>query len=268
MGIEVEYHHHEVGPSQHEIDLKYKDALRMADNLMTHKWLVKEVARRVGVFATFMPKPIAGENGSGMHIHVSLFRDDSNLFFDQGDGNHLSQLAKKFIAGVLKHSPEICLVTNQWSNSYKRLVPGFEAPVYVAWAERNRSALIRIPLYKPGKEKATRIEARFPDAACNPYLAFASLLGAGLAGIDGNYELPSPVNADLYEMDFKQRKELGVSKLPHDLYEAIRTAKDSPIMLEVLGQETLNHLVKTKLDEHKSHALYINSKELKDYLKL
>ncbi|HEY3264885.1 MAG TPA: glutamine synthetase family protein, partial [Actinomycetota bacterium] len=190
MGIPVEYVHHEVAPSQHEIDLRYADALTMADNVMTYRLTVKEVAQEFGIYATFMPKPVAGVNGSGMHTHQSLFEGDRNAFFDAADEYHLSKVAKAYIAGILRHAPEITLVTNQWVNSYKRLVPGFEAPVYVCWARRNRSALVRVPQYKPGKEEATRIEYRSPDPACNPYLAFAAMLGAGLAGIEGDYDLP------------------------------------------------------------------------------
>ena len=189
MGIPVEYVHHEVAPSQHEIDLRYSDALTMADNVMTYRLTVKEVAQEFGIYATFMPKPIAGMNGSGMHTHQSLFEGDRNAFFDATDEYHLSKTAKAYIAGILRHAPEITLVTNQWVNSYKRLIPGFEAPVYVCWARRNRSALVRVPVYKPGKEGATRIEYRSPDPACNPYLAFSAMLAAGLAGIEGEYEL-------------------------------------------------------------------------------
>jgi glutamine synthetase len=268
MGIEVEYHHHEVAPSQHEIDLKYKEALRMADNLLTYKWLVKEIARQNGVHATFMPKPLAKENGSGMHVHLSLFKDKENKFYNYEDDKHLSEFAKKFIAGTLKHASEMCLTTNQWTNSYKRLIPGFEAPVYVAWAERNRSALVRVPVYKPGKEDATRIELRFPDAACNPYLAFAAMLGAGLEGVEKNYELPNSISADLYKMTLEQREELGIKQLPQDLYDAVMSAKGSELMRKVIGNGTLNHLVRTKLEEHFSHKLDITKKELRDYLKL
>ncbi|MFC1791714.1 glutamine synthetase family protein, partial [Gemmatimonadota bacterium] len=185
MGIPVEYHHAEVAPSQHEIDIRYQEALRMADSLQTHKYLVKEIARRCGVFATFMPKPLQGENGNGMHTHISIFKnEETNAFYDKKDPQHLSPVAKQFIAGVLDHSRELAFVTNQFHNSYKRLVPGYEAPVYIAWAERNRSAAVRIPLYKPGKEVATRMELRFPDATANPYLAFATILAAGLDGLE------------------------------------------------------------------------------------
>jgi glutamine synthetase len=268
MGIPVEYQHHEVAPSQHEIDLKFQEALAMADNLQTYKWLVKEVARRNGIHATFMPKPLAGENGSGMHVHVSLSHEGKNLFYSPTSESHLSELAQKFMAGVLQYAPDICLITNQWSNSYKRLVPGFEAPVYIAWAERNRSALIRVPVYKPGKEMATRFELRNPDAACNPYLVFAAILGAGLVGIENNMALASPVNYDLYEMSLVERQRLGVKQLPHNLHDAAMTAHRSPLMSRVLGAQMLNKLVDTKLKEHTNHSLYVTQKEFKDYMKL
>ena len=190
VGIQIEYHHHEVAPSQHEIDMRYDDALVMADKTMTYRIVVKEVAAWHGYYATFMPKPLFGENGSGMHTHMSLFKGGRNQFFDARDPNHLSTDAKSFIAGLLVHAREMSAVLAQWVNSYKRLVPGYEAPVYVAWSQRNRSALIRIPLYKPGSEQATRAEIRCPDPACNPYLAFAALLHAGLEGIEKGYELP------------------------------------------------------------------------------
>ena len=205
MGIPVEYVHHEVAPSQHEIDLRYSDALTMADNVMTYRLTVKEVAQEFGIYATFMPKPIAGMNGSGMHTHQSLFEGDRNAFFDATDEYHLSKTARAYIAGILRHAPEITLVTNQWVNSYKRLIPGFEAPVYVCWARRNRSALVRVPLYKPGKEGATRIEYRSPDPACNPYLAFSAMLAAGLAGVEGEYELAPEASNNIYEMTDEER---------------------------------------------------------------
>jgi glutamine synthetase len=179
MGIQVEYSHHEVAPSQHEIDLRYDEGLLMADKTMTYRIVVKEIARQNDRYATFMPKPIGGENGSGMHVHQSLFKGKRNAFHDSTDPYHLSDLAKHYIAGLMRHAPEITAITNQWVNSYKRLVPGYEAPVYVSWARRNRSAMIRVPMYKPGKEKATLIEFRSPDPACNPYLAYSVMLGAG-----------------------------------------------------------------------------------------
>ena len=216
MGIGIEYHHHEVAPSQHEIDMRYSAALDMADKTITYRLIVKEVAAKNGVYATFMPKPLFGENGSGMHTHMSLFKDGRNQFFDGDDPYHLSPVGKAFIAGLLEHARELSAVFAQWVNSYKRLVPGFEAPVYVAWSQRNRSALIRIPLYKPGSEQATRAEIRCPDPACNPYLTFAALLHAGLEGIEKGYELPDPMETNLYHLTAEERRERGIVSLPGD----------------------------------------------------
>ncbi len=269
MGIPVEYMHHEVAPSQHEIDLKYQEALRMADGLQTYKWLVKEIARRNGVHATFMPKPLFGENGSGMHTHLSIFSDEkTNAFFSKEESYHLSPLAKHFLAGVLEHAREMALVTNQWYNSYKRLVVGFEAPVYIAWAERNRSALVRVPVYKPGKEVATRIELRFPDAACNPYLAFAVMLAAGLDGLERKLPLADPMTEDLYELTAVQRERLGVHSLPHDLYEAIRVAESSDLLAKTLGEEVLDKILETKLAESDKFRLYISPLDLQHHMEL
>jgi glutamine synthetase len=227
MGIHVEYSHHEVAPSQHEIDLRYTDALTMADNAMTYRLVVKEIALKHGVYATFMPKPIFGQNGSGMHTHQSLFKGDKNAFFDPKDEFHLSKIARSYMAGILKHSKEITSITSQWVNSYKRLVPGYEAPVYISWARRNRSALVRVPMYKPGKEKATRMEYRSPDPACNPYLTFAVMLAAGLKGIEKGYELPAPVEEDIFEMSEASRKKHGIDSLPGSLLEAIQLTEKS-----------------------------------------
>src|SRR5919108_129053 len=221
MGIPIEYVHHEVGPSQHEIDMRFADALAMADHTVTYRLIVKEIAAKNGVYATFMPKPIFGENGSGMHTHQSLFNNGRNSFFDPEDRWHLSDAGKAFIAGQLRHAREIAAVFAQWVNSYKRLVPGYEAPVYVAWSRRNRSALIRIPLYKPGSEQATRAEIRCPDPACNPYLAFAALLHAGLDGIENGYELPDEMETNLYALSKPERQTLGIEALPETLGEAI-----------------------------------------------
>src|SRR5205807_303312 len=216
MGIPVRYSHHEDAPSQHEIDLRYTDALTMADNVMTFKLVVKEVALERGVHATFMPKPLSGVQGSGMHTHFSLFEGDTNAFHDPGDEFHLSKVAKGFIAGLLTHAREITAVTNQWVNSYKRLVVGYEAPVYVAWARNNRSALVRVPGGRKGKESSTRIEFRSPDPACNPYLAFAVVLAAGLEGVEEGYELPPELTANLYEMTAEERlaEALGLGSWP------------------------------------------------------
>jgi len=269
MGIPVEYQHHEVGPSQHEIDIRYQEALRMADSLQTHKYLVKEVARRCGVFATFMPKPIQTENGSGMHTHLSIFEDEeTNAFFSADDPHHLSPAAKHFIAGVLEHAREMALVTNQWFNSYKRLVPGYEAPVYIAWAERNRSATVRIPVYKPGKELATRLELRFPDAACNPYLAFAVMLAAGLEGLDQELPCPDPMTIDLYGLSPVEREERKIESLPHDLFEAVQVAEGSDFLRSALGEDVHRKLVETKLLEADKFRLHVSAMDLREHLVL
>jgi glutamine synthetase len=266
MGIPVEYVHHEVAPSQHEIDLRYTDALTMADNVMTYRLTVKEVAQEFGIYATFMPKPVMGVNGSGMHTHQSLFTGDRNAFFDANDEYHLSKVAKGYIAGILEHAAEITLVTNQWVNSYKRLVPGYEAPVYVCWARRNRSALVRVPMYKPGKEEATRIEYRSPDPACNPYLAFAAMLAAGLDGIEGGEELPPEASNNIYEMTEDERRAAGIRSLPEDLYEAIELAAESKLLRGVLGDHVLEFLIRNKREEWDSFKAYVTPYELERYL--
>lgn len=268
MGIQVEYSHHEVAPSQHEIDLRYMEALSMADAVMTHRTTVKEIARQNGVYATFMPKPIFGENGSGMHVHQSLFKGERNAFFDGGDEYHLSKEAKHYIAGLLRHVPEFTAVTNQWVNSYKRLVPGYEAPVYVSWARRNRSALIRIPMYKPGKEKATRIELRSPDPACNPYLAFAIMLAAGLKGIEEEYPLPEPVEEDIYEMDEKARSEANITSLPGSLVQALTLTSGSELVREALGNHIFNKFIENKRVEWDRFRTHVSRYEIERYLPL
>ncbi len=266
IGIKVEYSHHEVAPSQHEIDLRYDDALRMADKVMTYRTAVKEIARQNGVYATFMPKPIFGQNGSGMHVHQSLFKGERNAFFDAKDKYHLSKLAKQYIAGILTHAPEITAVCNQWVNSYKRLVPGYEAPVYVSWARRNRSAMVRVPMYKPGKEKATRMEFRSPDPACNPYLAFAVMLAAGLKGIENNYKLPDPIEADIFEMDEKARAEAGITSLPGSLYEALRLVEKSDLVRDVLGDHIFNKFLENKRVEWDRFRTHVSQYEIDRYL--
>ncbi|MBW2708042.1 MAG: glutamine synthetase [Deltaproteobacteria bacterium] len=266
MGIQVEYSHHEVAPSQHEIDLRYKEAMCMADNMMTYRLVVKEVARQNGVYATFMPKPIFGENGSGMHVHQSLFTKDKNAFYDASDDFNLSTIARQYIAGLMRHAPEITAVCNQWVNSYKRLVPGYEAPVYVSWARRNRSAMIRVPMYKPGKENATRIEFRSPDPACNPYLAFAVMLGAGLKGIENKYELPAPVEEDIFEMNPAERKAHGITDLPGNLYAAILTTEKSELVREVLGDHVFNKFIENKRIEWDVYRTHVSQYELDRYL--
>jgi glutamine synthetase len=266
MGIPVEYVHHEVAPSQHEIDLRYTDALTMADQVMTYRLTVKEVAQEFGIYATFMPKPVAGVNGSGMHTHQSLFEGDRNAFFDATDEYHLSKTAKGYIAGLLRHAPEITLVTNQWVNSYKRLVPGFEAPVYVCWARRNRSALVRVPMYKPGKEGATRIEYRSPDPACNPYLAFAAMLAAGLAGLEGEYDLPPEASNNIYEMTEPERETAGILSLPEDLIEAIHLAEGSDVLRDALGDHVLEFLLRNKREEWDAYKAHVTPYERERYL--
>jgi glutamine synthetase len=266
MGVHVEYSHHEVAPSQHEIDLRYTDALSMADNAMTYRLVVKQIAMKHGVYATFMPKPIFGQNGSGMHTHQSLFKGNKNAFFDPKDEFHLSKMAKSYIAGILKHSKEITSITSQWVNSYKRLVPGYEAPVYISWARRNRSTLVRVPMYKPGKEKATRIEFRSPDPACNPYLAFAVMLAAGLKGIEKGYELSPPVEEDIFEMSEASRKKHGIDSLPGSLAEAIQLTEKSELVKETLGDHIFQKFIENKKIEWDQYRTHVSQFELQKYL--
>jgi glutamine synthetase len=266
LGIMVEASHHEVAPSQHEIDLRYTDALTMADNTMTYRLTVKEVAMKSGVYATFMPKPLADQNGSGMHVHQSLFKGERNAFFDADDPYHLSAMARGYITGLLRHACEITLVTNQWVNSYKRLVPGFEAPVYLSWARRNRSDLIRVPEYMPGKENATRIEYRAPDPACNPYLAFAAMLAAGLEGVEKEYPCPEPVEENVYEMSEEERRERGIAHLPGSLWEAIELAEGSDVLRRCLGDRLFDSLITNKKIEWSDYRRQVTDYELRRYL--
>jgi len=266
MGIRVEYSHHEVAPSQHEIDLRYQEALLMADTVMTYRTAVKEIARSHGVYATFMPKPLAGENGSGMHVHQSLFDGDRNVFFNEKDKYHLSDEGKCYIAGILTHAREITAVTNQWINSYKRLVPGYEAPVYVSWARRNRSAMVRVPMYKPGKANATRMEFRSPDPACNPYLAFAVQIAAGLKGMEEKYKLPEPIEQDIFEMDEQARDAAGITSLPGNLFEAIQEVSKSRLVKEALGDHIFEKFVENKKKEWDGFRVHISQYEIDNYL--
>ncbi|HOX40094.1 MAG TPA: glutamine synthetase family protein [Candidatus Brocadiia bacterium] len=266
MGIKVEYSHHEVAPSQQEIDLRYSDALTMADAAMTYRMTVKEVAVQNGVHASFMPKPLMGENGSGMHTHQSLFKGKENAFFDAKDPYHLSKLAKAYIAGLIRHSREISSVVAQWVNSYKRLVPGYEAPCYISWARRNRSVLIRVPMYKPGKPNATRIEYRCPDPACNPYLAFAVMLAAGLKGIAENYEIPEPIEEDIFEMSPEQKKARGIVPLPGSLGEAIAETERSELVREALGNHIFDRFIANKKLEWEGYRAHVSKYELDKYL--
>ena len=266
MGIPIEYVHHEVGPSQHEIDMRFADALSMADHTVTYRLIVKEVAKKAGYHATFMPKPIFGENGSGMHTHQSLFTNGRNAFFDGEDKWHLSEQGKAFIAGQLRHAREIAAVFAQWVNSYKRLVPGYEAPVYTAWSQRNRSALIRIPVYKPGHEQATRAEIRCPDPACNPYLTFACLLHAGLDGIEQGLELPEPMETNLYHLTPEQRRERGITSLPETLGEAIDELAESDLARQALGPHIFDRYIELKRKEWDDYRVQLTSWELERYL--
>jgi glutamine synthetase len=266
MGIHVEYSHHEVGPSQHEIDLRFDSALEMADKVMTYKTVVKEIATKQGVYATFMPKPVQNENGSGMHTHQSLFTGDKNAFFDADDQYYLSKEAKSFIAGQLRHAREISIIFAQTVNSYKRLIPGYEAPVYISWSRRNRSALVRVPIYHPGKEKATRVELRCPDPACNIYLTLAVLLHAGLEGIEKGYELPEPMERNLYDLSPEERGKMGIESLPEDLGEAIREAEGSELLQKALGDHVYERLLEVKRAEFEDYRVQVTPWEMQTYL--
>ena len=266
MGISVEYSHHEVAPSQHEIDLRYADALAMADNVMTYRLVIKEVAMRRGIYATFMPKPLAEHWGSAMHTHVSLFDGDTNAFYDTSDPYHLSDVGKRFVAGVLAHAREITAVCCQWVNSYKRLVPGFEAPVYVSWGRHNRSSLVRIPMYKPHKRASARVEFRAPDPACNPYLAFSVILAAGLRGIEKNYELPAEAEDNIYEMSEAERAAAGIDRLPHNLGEALQVMEDSELVAEALGEHVFDCFLRNKHVEWEQYRAQVTPFELDKYL--
>lgn len=267
MSIPVAYSFHEDAPSQHEIDLRHTDALTMADSVMTFRLLVKEVAAREGVHATFMPKPLEGVQGSGMHLHLSLFQGDDNAFFDESDPYHLSTVAKQFMAGLLHHAAEITAVTNQTVNSYKRLVPGFEAPVHISWARNNRSGLIRVPVPKRGDPMATRIEYRSPDPACNPYLAFSVILAAGMRGITEGYELPPEADANLFELDDGGLAKLGIGQLPHSLSDALRVMEDSSLVAEALGEHIFEWFLRNKRAEWMGYKTSVTPYELNRYLK-
>ncbi|MBI4596772.1 MAG: type I glutamate--ammonia ligase [Candidatus Omnitrophica bacterium] len=268
MGIGVEYSHHEAAPSQHEIDFRYTDALTMADNVMTYRLVVKEIAFKHGVYASFMPKPMSGHNGSGMHVNMSLFRGPRNAFFDANDRMHLSKTAKQFMAGLLAHAPEMTLVLNQWVNSYKRLVPGFEAPVYVTWATRNRSDLIRIPMYKPGKEEAARIELRSPDPACNPYLAFSVILAAGLEGIGQKLSAPEPTEENVFALSDEERQRRRIAQLPSHLGAAIELARGSALLKRALGEHVYHSFLQNKQIEYNRFCAALTDYELKTYFPL
>jgi len=266
VGIPVEYTHHEVGPSQHEIDMRYAEGLRMSDAAMTYRIVVKEIAAEHGVYATFMPKPLFGENGSGMHTHQSLFSGGKNAFYDADGDHHLSSVAKSYIAGLLRHAREIAALFAPNVNSYKRLVPGYEAPVYCAWSQRNRSALVRVPMYHPGKEQATRAELRCPDPSCNPYLTFAAMLHAGLDGIENGYECPEPMERNLYDLSHDERIERGIEQLPETLGEAIEVLAESDLMRRALGDHIFDRYVELKRSEWEEYRIQVTRWELEKYL--
>jgi glutamine synthetase len=268
IGIPVEYSHHEVAPSQHEIDLRYDKALEMADKVIIYRFLVKEVARQNGYYATFMPKPIFGINGSGMHAHQSIFKGDRNLFFAAENEYHLSDFAKSYIAGILVHIREMTALLNQWVNSYKRLVPGYEAPVYISWGQKNRSALVRVPRYRIGKENSTRIELRSADPVCNPYLAFSAMLAAGMKGVKEKYTLPAPVEENIYEMSLLDRRDKNIATLPGDLFEAVQLFESSQLMRETLGEHVFSKFVANKHIEWEQYRGIVSSYELDKYLPL
>jgi glutamine synthetase len=265
LGIPVEYSHHEDAPSQHEIDLRYTDALTMADNVMTFRLVVKEVAHVHGVHATFMPKPMERVQGSGMHTHFSLFEGDTNAFHDAGDPYGLSKIGRGFIAGLLRHAREISAVTNQWVNSYKRLVVGFEAPVYISWARNNRSVVVNVPHTKKGKAESTRIEYRAPDPACNPYLAFSVVLAAGLRGIEESYDLPTETTANLYQLTEEERLAEGIEMLPGSLSEALDAMDDSELVAEALGEHVFEWFIRNKRAEWRDYKTHISQFELDRY---
>jgi glutamine synthetase len=268
MGIPVEHAQHEDAPSQHEIDLRYTDALTMADTVMTVRLVVKEMARQQGVHASFMPKPLAGVQGSGMHTHLSLFEGDTNAFVDLDRPHGLSEVAEQFIAGLLRHASEITAVTNQWVNSYKRLVSGYEAPIHVSWAHNNRSALVRVPVVKPGKTESTRIEYRAPDSACNPYLAFAVILAAGLRGIEEEYQLPEEANANLFDLTAEELAAGNIVHLPASLSEALSVMESSELLATTLGDHVFKWFIRNKREEWAGYKAHVSQFELDRYLPL
>lgn len=268
LGISVEFSHHEAGPGQNEIDLRYADALTTADNIMTFRTVIKEVAIEQGVYATFMPKPLAGFPGSGMHTHLSLFEGDSNAFFDQGQKYQLSKVGRSFVAGLLTHAPEITAVTNQFVNSYKRLWGGHEAPSYVTWGHNNRSALVRVPLYKPGKGQSARVEYRGMDSATNPYLAFSLLLAAGLKGIREEYVLPPEAEDTVWELTAGERRALGYAALPASLDRALALMEESELVAETLGEQVFNYVLLNKRSDWEHYRAQVTPFELQSNLEM
>jgi len=268
MGIESEYDHHEVAHGQHEIDLQYLSALEMADVAMIFRYMVKKVSRMRNLYATFMPKPINGQNGSGMHVHQSLWRNGKNLFFDKEDKYHLSPTARSYMSGLIAHAREVSAIFSQWVNSYKRLIEGYEAPVYIAWGQRNRSAYIRVPEYQPGKENATRIELRSPDPACNLYLAFATMLMAGLRGVQKDYPVPEAVEENIYKMSNHRQKKFKIQTLPRNLEEAVKLMEKSDLVRETLGDHIFSRFIANKHCEIEEYYKNVSSefdKQVSDY---
>jgi len=268
LGISVEFSHHEAGPGQNEIDLRYADALTTADNIMTFRTVVKEVAIEQGCYATFMPKPFSGQPGSGMHTHVSLFEGDSNAFYDASGEYQLSRIGRQFVAGVLQHAPEITAITNQFINSYKRLWGGDEAPSYITWGHNNRSALVRVPIYKPGKGQSARVEYRALDSAANPYLAYSLLLAAGLKGIEEGYELPAEADGDVWNMSDGERRALGYAPLPASLDRALRLMEESELVAETLGEHVFNYVLANKRRDVAEYRAQVTPYELASNLEI
>jgi glutamine synthetase len=266
LGIPVEFSHHEVSPSQHELDLRHTDALAMADNIVTTRLTVKEVALKQGLYATFLPKPMAQYDGSGLHLHLSLFDGEQNAFHEAGNEYELSKVAHGFIAGLLHHANEITAVTNQWVNSYKRLVGGFDAPIYETWARNDQTALVRVPATKKGKIDSTRIEYRSPDPATNPYLAFSLILAAGLAGIENNYELPPEMGHDVLRMTEDERQAAGIRRLPPNLAEALRAMEGSALVHTALGEHVFEWFLRNKRREWERYEQHVSRYELEQYL--
>ncbi|GED98541.1 type I glutamate--ammonia ligase [Gordonia crocea] len=268
MGISVEFSHHEGAPGQQEIDLRYADALSMADNVMTFRYLIKEVAINEGVTATFMPKPFSDHAGSAMHTHLSLFEGEENAFHDPDDPMQLSAVGKQFVAGILHHATELSAVTNQWVNSYKRLIHGGEAPTAATWGRANRSALVRLPLYTPNKGSSRRVEVRSPDSACNPYLTFAVLLAAGLKGIAEGYELPDEAEDDVWALTAGERRAMGYRELPGSLADALNEMERSELVAEALGEHVFDYFLRNKWAEWTAYRSHVTPFELRNYLPL
>ncbi len=266
LGVKVEYSHHEVAQSQHEVDLRYTDALAMADNVVTCRFVARQVAQANNIHVSFMPKPVFGVNGSGMHVHMSLFKNGRNLFFDARSPMNISDTARHYVAGLLRYASELTAVTNQWVNSYKRLVPGYEAPVYVSWAQMNRSALVRVPAFDKKRPNSARVEYRSPDPACNPYLAFAVLIAAGLEGVTNKLKLGPPTSDNIYRMTAKERKAAGIGSLPSDLYGALLEAESSPFVRATLGDEMFENFIRNKKLEWDEYKAQVSEFEIKRYL--